>query len=384
MRVQNIEVELLHDRCRLSADVGFDTHWVWGDEPFHLWYDYPHEYAKYLSRDNGDPFVAALLSSAMFLNEPLVISESAAISHQLNAAIPQIQEIYHCWDSKHSFIAVEADVRPRVSGGRASGPDALFYSLGVDSNYCLSKCISRSSHTSPLPELVMVEGFDVYLWERQRFPPMLAAAQGLAEKLGTKVLRVTTNLREFSDRVTDWVQYFRGAALASTVLALGRRYSYVSIAASQTYRHLIPRGAHPLLDSLWSTESTTFRHDGLEASRLDKIRAIAQMPLLLKNLRVCATSELTDAYNCGRCEKCLRTMIGLRIAGALEMCDALPHRIDVEAIRTIELKNEVAVSSLEELLEHLGDSTCDTQLSAALRERIASFHREVDGAAFVD
>ncbi len=220
----------------------------------------------------------------------------------------------------------------------------LFYSLGVDSNYTLSK--SLSSDSNRIPRLVMVEGFDVYLWERHRFPPMREAATELAMQLGTEVLVVTTNLREFSDRVTDWVRYFHGPALASTVLALGSCFSTCKVAASQTYRSLIPRGAHPLLDPLWGSDTTAFEHDGLEANRLEKTRAIARFPALLRNLRVCATSDLTKAYNCGECEKCIRTMIYLEIAGALEVCDTLPHSIDTEKLRTLQLENEVAVDQL--------------------------------------
>jgi hypothetical protein len=205
---------------------------------------------------------------------------------------------------------------------------------------------------------------------------MYRAAKDLANQLGTQILPVTTNLREFSDRVTDWVHYFHGPALASVVLALGCCFRKVTIAAAQTYRHLIPRGAHPLLDPHWGTEWTDFEHDGLEADRLGKLRALSRVPSLIRNLRVCTTSELTDSYNCGRCEKCLRTMIYLHIAGALELCETLPHTIELKTIRSLRLNDEAAVGQVEFLLSLLGSSDFEVEIAAALRERIAAFHAQ--------
>lgn len=376
MQVRNIRVEELTETCRLSADVQFDTHWVWGDNPFPLWYEFPLQYADYLSAENGDPFVATLLSSAMSLAEPLIITADASVSEKLYTAIPEIQEIYHCWDPRHSRIDVNASIRNSALSAETSQREALFYSLGVDSNYSLAKCIGSSSASESVPQLVMVQGFDVYLWESQRFPPMLSAATELANDLGTEVMAITTNLREFSDRVTDWVRYFHGAALASTALALGDYFSNVKIAASQTYQMLSPRGTHPLLDRLWSTETTYFEHDGLECHRFQKLQALLQFPQLLRRLRVCATSELTDAYNCGRCEKCIRTMLYMYLLGNLEQCETLPTTIELDSIRALRIYNDIEVNQLELLISRLGTSDFDRNIAEVLQERIVAFLRE--------
>jgi hypothetical protein len=49
-------------------------------------------------------------------------------------------------------------------------------------------------------------------------------------------------------------------------------------------------------------------HDGAEARRVDKLMKIAECELALANLRVCINDM---NVNCGKCSKCLRTMVPL-------------------------------------------------------------------------
>jgi hypothetical protein len=102
----------------------------------------------------------------------------------------------------------------------------------------------------------------------------------------------------------------------------------VLIAATDHYTQLSPWGSHPLLDPLWSTEATTIIHDGSEATRAEKIMNwICRSDLALQNLRVCLSPN--DQYNCGRCEKCLRTMIPLYVAGCLGR-SAFPRELPIK------------------------------------------------------
>jgi hypothetical protein len=352
----------------LRADIAFDTNWVWGDEPFQLWFKFPSEYARFLSANNGDPFIAALLAPAMFLGEPLILD--AAISQKLSLALPQIQAIYRCWDNRFQPVAIRAPVRqPSTFATAAPARVGLFFSMGVDSSYSLCKnIVCRPPADDPITHLILVNGFDVYLWEDRRFPPLMQSMQHLAGELSKAPLVVTTNLREVSDRIVDWVQAYHGAALASIVLALRGAFCKVHIAAGQTFANLVPRGSHPLLDPLWSTEEISFVHDGLEATRQQKITYLGHCPMLVSNLRVCAISEDSEVYNCGECEKCLRTMIGLHIAGLLSHCQALPHEIDPERIRSIRTKNTVVLDTFRQFAKDLGESATDRAIRAAIRE----------------
>jgi hypothetical protein len=65
---------------------------------------------------------------------------------------------------------------------------------------------------------------------------------------------------------------------------------------------------------------------------------LAGSPLALENLTVCWRSKL--AHNCGVCEKCLRTMIALALAGALGQCTTLPGSLDLDLVRHVPMSSQ--------------------------------------------
>ena len=117
--------------------------------------------------------------------------------------------------------------------------------------------------------------------------------------------------------------------LASVGLLFQARFRTILISAAHTYADLGPWGSHPLLDPLWSTELTEFVHHGAHATRVDKCRVLANSEVAMRHLRVCWENR-EGRYNCGECEKCLRTMVNLAAVGALGRCTTLP----VESRRT--------------------------------------------------
>ena len=76
----------------------------------------------------------------------------------------------------------------------------------------------------------------------------------------------------------------------------------------ETYAFLAPLGTHPLLDPGGARKMSSSSTTGCEASRLDKLELVAAEPAARHWLRVCWENR-GGAYNCGRCEKCLRTMV---------------------------------------------------------------------------
>ncbi len=367
MILSDIEVRQHSNECELTAQLTCDTSWILDDRPFQLWYRFPADNYDFLDPQNADPYVAALLAPAMCLGEPLKIE--GKVSPTLLRATKQIQEIYRCWKPALKLVEVDVEIETARRADAKTGPgrNGLFFSLGVDSGYSLAKNLrEHSADEETVTDLVTVLGFDVYLTERQRFVAMLENATKVGSGLGKSILPVSTNLRDFTDKIADWVQLYHGAALASVALALGERFRHMLIAATHTYADLLPLGSHPVLDPLWSTETLSFSHDGCEANRLSKMRGIAEVPGLLTTLRVCATGETTDAYNCGQCPKCLMTMIGLHIVGALEKCTTLPKEIDLDRVRNIPIKNTTQRVYLQQLADALGSARDDLAIKEAL------------------
>ena len=123
-------------------------------------------------------------------------------------------------------------------------------------------------------------------------------------------------------------KFIGGAGLAAVAHAFADLYTDVSIAGNCEPDLLKPWGTHPILDPGFSSRNLTIRHEGISTSRLAKTRLIADWEPALTHLRVCNRYRKYTSMqlNCGKCEKCLRTMLELLAAGALEKTDAFPRK----------------------------------------------------------
>ena len=131
-----------------------------------------------------------------------------------------------------------------------------------------------------------------------------------------------------------------------------------------------------MLDPLWSTEGLTVVHDGCEADMFAKMAFVSRSPLVLETLRVCP--GFGNGYNCGRCMKCMRTMVALLQAGALDRCQTLPHEIDAEAFR-IALRGPggpLHQANFRKRLESLVASGIRPDLQAVIAEHLATLDEQ--------
>lgn len=282
---------------------------------------------------DASPFAAALLLPAMKQGEDLIIE--GRVSRQLYQGMHAIMKEVLTWDIGLKPVKIQAAAmatdppRPRRS--------AAFFSGGVDSFYTYLKHQADPAESDRISSFILVNGFDINrrnlpLWERTlKHIRSIAAADGV----GLTVVR--SNIQGLVEPLLLW-DYSHGGCLAAVGLFLRGAFHQIYIPSTHSVAEQIPWGSNLALDGHWSTEGTTFVHDGTEATRLDKVSSqIARSPLAVEHLRVCFANE-NGAYNCGRCDKCLRTMINLYVAGALEKSGTFPHRIDpglVAAVPTI-------------------------------------------------
>jgi diphthamide synthase (EF-2-diphthine--ammonia ligase) len=309
--------------------------------------------------------LALALMPAMRQSRTLCVTEP--VSPRLLEAVPTIQDVLSNWEQRfpvygrYRRVRVEATARAAVR--RASGRGvAAFFSGGADSFYTLLR------HRDEIDALIFVHGFD--------FPPGDGAlartiADGIrraAADLGKPLTEVETDLRGFSDPYAFWESY-HGAAMASVAHLLAGRFARIYVPATLTYAHLSPLGSHPLLDPLWSTEAMELVHDGCEASRLEKLDYIAGEPAAVQWLRVCWENR-GATYNCGRCEKCLRTMVALHALGRLGEFTAFPDVVDPVAVARVNLP-EVAYT-WEASMRMLHQKGTDPALVRVLQHRLYS------------
>lgn len=188
---------------------------------------------------------------------------------------------------------------------------ALFFSGGVDSFYSLLHEVKGLTH------LVFVHGFDIAVNDEARFRAFEPALHRIAHETGVQPVIVRTNLRSHHlTRGMNW-EHGHGAALASVAHLLAGEVATVVIPSAYTYGNFHPWGTSWHTDHLFSSKQVRLQHADASLWRADKLAAIADNPLVQQHLRVC-TENRRETGNCGYCEKCLRTMISLELAGQLE------------------------------------------------------------------
>jgi hypothetical protein len=317
--------------------------------------------ANYPLDQTGTPWLPASLPLAMKAGRNLHIAGAVDETAAKNAA--GAQEIIHGWFP--NFERIEVSVDGHDSG--AATPErgvGCFFSGGVDSFY------SAVTRSEDITHLIFVTGFDIDIKDGELAKQALDGARAAAGAMGKQLVEVSTNIRTLSNKHVNWGPHYHGAALASVGLLLSKHIHTAIIPASYYVDDLYPWGSHPELDHYWSSSKVSFEHHGTDVTRPQKVIAIGNNPAAMDHLRVCWRNP-DGAFNCGKCEKCLRTMVNLRIAGALGRCKTLPETFDIEAIRRPGATRLAKIYARENLAAFKASGLQDPELAAALEELAA-------------
>lgn len=294
MKISAIRVEQQSDHQRVEADIG----------PYCLWFRLPA--TRHINPLDATPFVVAAIVPSMLLGEPLEVDSSLAVSPRLLGSMPNIQAIYHYWNPVFKPVDIVHDAKRWAEvrdNGESPKSNASFFSGGVDGSYTLIK------HQDSIDDLILINGFD-FSMDSPTWEHMVARSQIFATAMHKTLVPVETNFKTFTAAFGIARYANSGTVLAAIGLMLGYRQVYCS--ASDTYRLFRSIGSHPLLDPLWSSEKTEFIHTGLEADRAGKLAVICDNDVAIENLWVCWKDPRS---NCGRCAKCVRTALALRVLG---------------------------------------------------------------------
>lgn len=284
---------------------------------------------------NMEAFLALALLPSM--KEGGVLAADGNASRRFLDAIRTILDIYCAWNPALHRVEIR-NVVPVIRDNPKENRVGTFFTGGVDSFYTLIK------HRDEITDLIFVHGFDVLLENHALRKQTSDMIHRIASSWGKRVIEVETNLRSFLDSHfrLSWGTLTFGVGLVSVGHLLFPFFKKLYIPGSYTYADLMPWGSHPLLDPLWSTEMLEFVHDGCEAKRIDKVALLSENDIALQSLRVCFLN-LNGAYNCGQCEKCLRTMINLHTVGALDRCTTFDTRLDIKRVSRLILDDSTRI-----------------------------------------
>lgn len=258
-----------------------------------------------------EAFAASFLLAAQLHGRGLVLADPVDARWRRGAG--RAASLAHqWWDAAPQGLTAPRRGRPGRGRRRAPGrARALCFTGGVDSFHSLGT-------ERPTPDLlVLAIGYDIARDEPERSVPARSILEVAARSSGAIPVVITTNLRDHPlHRATDW-GWVHGGPLAALGLVLTTVCSDLLVSASFSRAHQRPWGTHHELDPLWSSTDLRVHHVGDAQPREGKVADLAHDDLALAHLRVC-WAHLGDGLNCGRCDKCLETLVMLHRAGALD------------------------------------------------------------------
>lgn len=307
-------------QARLSAVVG--SREVWFDvtgAPFGL-------------RASYDPFVVGGFALAMESGEELRVAGDAPVSPGLVENLASAMDICAAWWPEHlTRVQIRAE-RTEDGDPAPAGSVGCFFSGGADSLY--SFIVNQEAVT----HLVLCRGLDIPPDEEERWRQTEASVRAVAEAHHKRLILVDTNAKKALQAPVAADNH--GAVLVSTALGLG--LETLLVPASHAWDYFQRWGSHPLLDPLFGNGTTRVVHDH-PAPRSTKMEAIVRTGIGLDSLRVCNVQTL---FNCGRCEKCLRTRVMLTLLGA--RAEGLESLRDAAELRQVRVYDDSQVSYWEE------------------------------------
>jgi hypothetical protein len=265
------------------------------------------------------PFIANLAPVAWILDAEL---SAPSLDSAFANALEDIRQAFRQVHPDVQWLGkLSVDEAVDLSTAERSGGAAVLFSGGVDS---LSACFI---HAKERLRLISVWGADVGLHERQLWGDISEKQRSFARYHGWRISFVSSNFRTFFHSFRLLRKYFPG--YANWYSAAQQGLGLTSLCAPLVYLHGLPQlyiaatftrgsvqswGSHPEIDNRIRWASTRVIHDGLDLGRQQKIAILARQALPSNSyfdIRVCWGRE----RNCGRCEKCVRTIVGLLLEG---------------------------------------------------------------------
>ncbi|MBD3245487.1 MAG: hypothetical protein GF333_00565 [Candidatus Omnitrophica bacterium] len=282
------------------------SRWVWlADNKLVLSFPFP---ADSLS-NMGDAVAFSLLPLAYFEHTDIRLAPTLTVSPSLQSRVDAICSLWNEWYDGQRRIRITAPMesKPYYNAKRVA---AQLFSGGVDSLYTFAR------NSEEITYLVLFHGADVSASDNETFSKIERQAQDFAKEFGKRLRVFSTNVR-FLSRVS-WEYMAHVCAMIAPLLACRQLVHRIYVASSYSgiFGNRYPWGSHPRLDPLICSDGIETVHHGFDVKRFEKIVYLSKNPQLLKRVRVCTrASDVDHQVNCGRCEKCYRTAVALKLRG---------------------------------------------------------------------
>lgn len=250
-----------------------------------------------------------------------------AVDREFADSLPDIRAALH--KMYPEFMTTDGEVRPtEIVDERPDRPfeeTAQLFSGGIDS------LTTYVRHREENPTLISVHGWVIDNENLTRWDETEAYFEEFARQRGLTHRTVRSNMLSFLNVPMLDAHYRRyhggswyshvghGLGLLSLCapLAHANGFRTLRIASTVAEEYGIPWGSHISIDESIEWAGTDTVHDGFELQRQEKVERISEYVHETGDddftVRTCLYDE--NGGNCNACEKCYRTMLGLRLAG---------------------------------------------------------------------
>lgn len=282
----------------------------------------------------GSVEAAVCMSALGAMKHGLDIRITDPVSKTFLTNQQRLMGIFTSWFPEFQLPHLQAE-HVYQAESKNSGRVGSFFTGGADSFYTFIK------HRADITDLIYVHGYDVQLEDLEKRQDISAMGAAIERDTGVRFIEIETNaVRLFKDH-GKWGLHGHGYGLGTIVRLLDDYLERMYIPSSFAEAELMPWASHPDTDVLFADEAIEVIHDGCEAGRTEKIKLIANSAMALQHLRVC-WKKTEGTYNCGVCEKCLRTMTTLYGLGKLSAATTFPNVLSARAINGLLIDSDSA------------------------------------------
>jgi hypothetical protein len=381
MFIRNIQEKHEDGQYQIQAEVEFDTAHALKT----VFFSVPAEQAGWI-RPDPNAFMMGTALAAMWNGESRLEMEDG-VDPQLRSRLTLAMRLLKRWhQSPLQPVKIVAPEAAHPLPDISQTTTALFLSGGVDSLSALYWNASQYPIGDPrrVGVAFFVHGLDVGdpnkpnrldVWNLG-----IKKLTLLCQELGVELVTVKVNLRNLAMSWRLYGGWQHASLLAAIAHAASSRIHRCIIAPDYSIEHIPhPHGSHPWLNSYFGADFLEITTGDMEQfSRVEKIRFLSTQPGTLDALRVCWDSAAIPEghLNCGRCLKCVRTMLAFMACGQLARTTAFPSNdVSPQLMKTIPIKTHAELELYLEVLPTL-ETMGRHDLTAIIKRKIWLFQAE--------
>lgn len=326
------QIKTLPTHSVMSTDIEIDGHIK------NVAVSVENHYEEFLSPERADYALVGMLAYAL-RNKHDIICEAPVTEELLynirETLIPTL--VYS--DGRNYPVQIETDMAsPLAKVGRGGVGTGL--SCGVDSFHSVLKHLNSEY---PHQNLTHITVFDIGAFHNlyESIPKVKAKtferAEKVAPQLDLPLIKLESNFQYVIPQDNLYVHTYRDTMAIYSLQKLWCTYYYAGTYSFNDFTlnnnfSTDPAHFELFLLNCFSTSQLKIISEGSEYDRNNKINFIADYPIAQKNLHVCINKD----YNCGVCEKCLRTLLAL---DALNRLDDFREVFNIDAYKKNILNN---------------------------------------------